>query len=232
MSEQGEQGEPDERDGGGSGGDGRADAGRSDSAARGGGGGAGDSGGRGESRGPGESGVSGWRILFPSPTRLAVGVLGPLLLTTAYFILPFEVIGPDHPVLAWVVLVGILVLLAIGMVVTTSRTLAAQPGRFRHPGVAILIMSWAATLAFSASYWAMATRHGEFVGLQTRLDALYFTGVTMATVGYGDIHPSGQLGRAVVLVQIVYTFTFLVGGITAIRTRTRARMMDRMSGGK
>jgi voltage-gated potassium channel len=167
---------------------------------------------------------------LPVPARIAIGVLGPTLLTTAYFTLPFEPIGPDHPVLAWAICAGLLTLLAVGMVVTTNQALTDR-GRFGHPGVGVLLLSWAAILVFAASYWAMATRHDQFVGLQTRLDALYFTGVTMATVGYGDIHPSGQLARAIVLVQLVYTFAFLVSGVTAIRTRNQAKRARRMRAG-
>lgn len=153
-----------------------------------------------------------------------------MLLTTAYFTIPFGVLGPKHRVLSWLILAGLLTLLAVGMVVTTNRTLTDRTGRYGHPGLVILLLSWAAILTFAACYWAMATREGQFVGLQTRLDALYFTGVTMATVGYGDIHPSGQVARGVVLVQLVYTGAFLVGGITAVRTRTRAKFVRRMGG--
>lgn len=164
--------------------------------------------------------------------RIAAAVLGPALLTVAYFTVPFGVIGPRHRVLAWLIIGGLLAFLAVGMVVTTNRVLTDSSGRIRHPGVGILLLSWAAVLVFSAGYWAMARRQGQFVGLRTRLDALYFTGVTMGTVGYGDVHPSGQLARAIVLVQLVYTFAFLVGGIAALRMRARAGLVRRMSGGK
>ncbi|MBS2532278.1 two pore domain potassium channel family protein [Catenulispora sp. NF23] len=167
---------------------------------------------------------------MPALARLAAAALGPVLLTVAYFTLPFSVIGPRHRVLAWLIPVGLLALLAVGMTVTTDRALTDRSGRYRHPGLGILLLSWAAILVFAASYWAMAARHNQFVGLGTRLDALYFTGVTMATVGYGDIHPSGQLARAVVLVQFVYTFAFLVGGIAALRTRTRAMIVHGIGG--
>ncbi|MEZ0111377.1 voltage-gated potassium channel [Catenulispora sp. EB89] len=153
-----------------------------------------------------------------------------MLLTAAYFTVPFDPIGPKHRVLAWLILAGLLALLAVGMVVTTNRALTDRVGRYRHPGVGIVLLSWAAILVFAASYWAMAARHGQFVGLVTRLDALYFTGITMATVGYGDIHPSGQLARGVVLVQLVYTFAFLVGGVAAVRTRARAKLVRRTGG--
>jgi hypothetical protein len=168
---------------------------------------------------------------LPAPARVALSILGPFLLTTAYFTIPFGVLGPHHRILSWVILTGLLTLLAVGMVVTTNRVLTDTSGRYRHPGLGILLLSWAAILVFAACYWAMATRQGQFVGLQTRLDALYFTGVTMATVGYGDVHPSGQAARAVVLVQLVYTFAFLVGGITALRTRARATVVRRLGGG-
>lgn len=157
-------------------------------------------------------------------------VLGPVLLTVAYFTIPFTAIDPRHRVLAWLILAGLLTLLAAGMVVTTNHALSDQFDRHPHPGLGILLMSWASILVFAASYWAMARRHDQFVGLVTRLDALYFTGVTMATVGYGDIHPSGQLARAVVLVQLVYTFAFLVSGIAALRTRARAKLAHRIGG--
>lgn len=165
-----------------------------------------------------------------APFRITIAILGPVILTTIYFTVPFDPLGPKHRWLPWLIVVGILTLLAIGMVVTTFRAMTDLDGSYRNPGLIILLLAWAATLTFSASYWAMATHEGEFVGLQTRLDALYFTGVTMATVGYGDIHPSGQLGRAVVLVQLLYTFTFLAAGLAAVRTRTRARLARRGAG--
>jgi hypothetical protein len=168
--------------------------------------------------------------MLSARARIATAILGPVLLTTAYFTLPFGALEPRHQFLPWLILVGLLTLLAVGMVVTTNRVLADPTGRLRHPGVAILLLAWASVLVFSAAYWAMAREPGQFVGLDTRLDALYFVGVTMATVGYGDIHPSGQLARAVLLVQLVYTLVFLVGGVAALRTR--ARLLRRMRAGK
>lgn len=185
----------------------------------------GDAAGRSRSAGRGESAG------LPAPVRAAVFLIGPLLLTTAYFTIPFGVLGPHHRILSWLIVAGLLALLAVGMVVTTNRALTDTAGRYRHPGLGILLLSWAAILVFAAGYWAMATRHGEFVGLRTRLDALYFTGVTMATVGYGDVHPSGQVSRAAVLIQLLYTLAFIVGGVTAMRTRARATVVRRLGGG-
>jgi voltage-gated potassium channel len=179
-----------------------------------------------ELAGSGGSGVGELsRSGLPSRASIAAAVLGPVLLTVAYFTLPFAPIGGGHRAVRWVVLVGLLVVLAAGMVLTTARALTDPGGR---PGVGILLLAWASILVFAACYWSLAANRGEFVGLSTRLDALYFTGVTMATVGYGDIHPVGQLGRAVVLVQLVYSFAFLAGGVAALGTRTRARIVRRV----
>ena len=164
---------------------------------------------------------------FRGPVRAAVVVLGPVLLTTAYFTVSFSALGPQHRVLSTVIIVGLLTLLALGMVVTTNRTLTDHSGKYRHPGLGIMLLSWASVLVFSADYWSLATRQGQFAGLQTRLDALYFTGVTMSTVGYGDIHPTGQLARGTVLVQLVYSFAFLASGIAALRTRHQAERTRR-----
>ena len=164
---------------------------------------------------------------LPTLARIAAAVLGPVLLTIAYFTIPFDPIAPKHEVLAWLIPAVLLAVLAVGMVVNTNRALAGTSGGNRHPALGFLLLSWAAILVFAATYWSMAMRPGQFVGLQTRLDALYFTGITMSTVGYGDIHPSGQLARGVVLVQLVYTFAFLVGGVAALRTRARATRATR-----
>lgn len=41
------------------------------------------------------------------------------------------------------------------------------------------------------------------------LDALYFTIVTLVTLGYGDIHPVGPGGKVFVIIQIIYFACFL-----------------------
>src|SRR5947209_15347424 len=46
--------------------------------------------------------------------RAAVAVLGPALLTTAYFTVPFGALEPRHRVLTWLILAGLLTLLAVG----------------------------------------------------------------------------------------------------------------------
>ena len=68
-------------------------------------------------------------------------------------------------------------------------------------------------------------RPGEFDGLLTRIDALYFVVTTLVTVGYGDIHPVGQLARALVSVQMVLKVGVLalVGGLVVRGLADRLR---------
>ena len=61
----------------------------------------------------------------------------------------------------------------------------------------------------------------QFAQLQTRLDALYFTMATAATVGYGDVHAVGQTARALVLVQMVFNVVFIGTAVALLSARVR-----------
>ncbi|MBR7504001.1 ion transporter, partial [Mycobacterium tuberculosis] len=63
---------------------------------------------------------------------------------------------------------------------------------------------------FSAVFFVIAiNRPGEFDGITTRIDALYFTLTTMTTTGYGDITAVGQLARVLVSAVFVFDLVFL-----------------------
>jgi voltage-gated potassium channel len=61
----------------------------------------------------------------------------------------------------------------------------------------------------------------QFADLKTRLDALYFATSTLATVGFGDVHATGQIARALVLVQMVFNVVFVATTATLLTTRVR-----------
>ena len=76
------------------------------------------------------------------------------------------------------------------------------------PLLVVLLVLVAVT--FAATFYVIASnRPGEFDGIETRIDALYFTLTTMTTTGYGDIHANGQLSRVLVSVVFVFDIIFL-----------------------
>ncbi|MFF5234781.1 potassium channel family protein [Dactylosporangium sp. NPDC000521] len=79
-------------------------------------------------------------------------------------------------------------------------------------------------LAFSLVYVLLANHQGQFTGLATRTDALYFTLSTLATVGYGDVHPVGQAARIAVIVQIVFNLVYVGAAVTVLGGAVRRRV--------
>nr|WP_240107344.1 potassium channel family protein [Streptomyces sp. MUM 203J] len=141
------------------------------------------------------------------------------VLVTGYFRLPLDRLGPDRPTLSWTVFITLLAGLALLLLRQIRAVLLDR--RDARPGLVIPFLMSLSVLVFSGGYHALARAPGEFVGLETRLDALYFTVVTLATVGYGDITPQGQTARLVTIVQILYSFVFLTAGATAFSRRVR-----------
>ncbi|GGL64666.1 membrane protein [Streptomyces fumigatiscleroticus] len=153
----------------------------------------------------------------PSPRGVwpaLAAVLFVAALLTAYFLLPLNRLGPRRPVLSWTLFVLALALVAALMLRQIRGVLTGRPGT--RPGLVIPLLMSLSVLVFASGYFALSRHPGEFAGLRTRLDALYFTVVTLATVGYGDITPQGQTARVMTVLQILYNFVFLTAAATAL----------------
>ena len=83
---------------------------------------------------------------------------------------------------------------------------------------ALVLLVTMLVLGFAALYYSMDAHPGQFEGLSTRLDSVYYTVTTMATVGYGDIHPTGQAARAVVTLHMLVNLAF-VGIVVRVLAR-------------
>ncbi|MFJ6698932.1 potassium channel family protein [Streptomyces sp. NPDC091272] len=140
-----------------------------------------------------------------------------------YFLLPLHVLGRHRPVLSWLVLVCALVVVALGLLVEIQSVITGRGGT--RPAWTIAGLMCLSVCVFSAAYFVLAQQPHEFVGLRTRVDALYFTVVTLATIGYGDISPSGQAARALTLIQVLYSFVFLTAAATALSRQVRVRLL-------
>lgn len=85
---------------------------------------------------------------------------------------------------------------------------------------------------FSLGYFALESADaGQFAGLATKTDALYFTLSTLATVGFGDVHAAGQVARALVIVQMTFDLVFIAAVASALTTHVRRRAAA-ISGGR
>jgi voltage-gated potassium channel len=121
-----------------------------------------------------------------------------------------------------VVVLGLLIAYAV------ARLLRAGE-RARIRGLVLLLT--VTVLFFSYADAAVAALPNQFIQLTTKTDALYFNISTLATVGYGDVHPVGQLARAAVTLQIVFNLVFLGTAVSVISGFFRTRARGRLPGG-
>ncbi|MEZ5096783.1 MAG: potassium channel family protein [Nocardioides sp.] len=135
----------------------------------------------------------------------------PLGLLLVYFLVPYDADRAPVGVLLGVLL-SVLALGVVGAVIFRE-----VEGGDRRLGVVHLILALEAVLmTFSFAYYLVASSApGQFAGLHTRLDALYFSTTTLTTVGYGDIHASGQVARGLVTAQHVFNLV-VVGAFAAL----------------
>ncbi len=92
---------------------------------------------------------------------------------------------------------------------------------------ALLALYLAANLVFATLFWLVP---GSVANAQPRSfgDAFFFSMETLATVGYGEMHPATPYGRVVAGSEIVcgLAFTAILTGLTFVRfSRPRAKMV-------
>lgn len=140
--------------------------------------------------------------------RQFAGLLRPLWvlvgLLVAYFAFPAEWTD-QYPLtfaLSLLGTVGSLALVGTIMVKELSYVRQGLAGRgARALSILLVFLVVGSSLAF---FLVDQARPREVIGLETRIDALYFTLSTMTTVGFGDVHAEGQIARTMVCVLIVF----------------------------
>ena len=153
---------------------------------------------------------------MPSPFRgiVRIAVLA-LVLSALYAVIPLQT------ELWWLgLLLGLIALLAITpFTVRRATAIASSERPMLAAAEAIVWVVAMLVFGFSSVYLAINRGDGEFVGLSTKVDAVYFTSTTLATVGFGDIHASGQAARVAVTLQMVLDLSLLA---IAVRLLVRA----------
>jgi voltage-gated potassium channel len=144
-------------------------------------------------------------------------------LLAAYYAFPTEFAGATAAGVAvsLVITSAGLALVAAIMVRELGAVRRGDPGRgVRMLAMMLVLLIVAASLTF---FLVNQARPEEFVGLQTKTDALYFTLTTMSTVGFGDVHAEGQVARALVCILIVFNVV-VVASLARIYTTHRGAL--------
>lgn len=149
-------------------------------------------------------------------------VVFPSALLASYFVVPVN--ADDAPV---GVLIGI-VISVVSLGIVSALVFREAMSSDRRLGVIHLVLALELVLIiFSFAYYIIADNgKNEIVGISTRLDALYFSVTTVSTVGYGDIHATGQLARGLVTLNIAFNLAFVASLVNLIRERVGRDMVE------
>jgi uncharacterized membrane protein len=132
-----------------------------------------------------------------------------------YYFVP--VAQEDHPVWRLVVFVAGLGTLIFLIVRQLRKQLSAGP----DPGVRVhtlITLLYPVVALFALTYYVIQISDPtQFVDLVTRTDSLYYTVITLGTVGYGDVHAVGQLARVVSMIQVAFDLV-VIGALIAVAT--------------
>jgi hypothetical protein len=163
-----------------------------------------------------------------SAKLIARSLLTPVVALCIYFWTPLDEQN-------WLLSAGLGVL-ATAIVVPYAFWRVGRIRQAVHPlGEALAVLSLLVSLVivgFSGSYYSISLRSGGFPAIHTRLDALYFTVVTLGTVGYGDIAPVSQGARALVTFQILVNLSLIatlirvLGRVAADSRNARLQEVD------
>jgi len=136
-----------------------------------------------------------------------------------YAVVPM--VGPDW----WMgMITGVIALLVIIPVTVRRLTAIYHSNRPIIDAIeAVVLLLTMLSLGFATAYVVLNDKGGQMTGISTKIDALYFSVTTLTTVGYGDIHATGQFARLVVTTQMVIDLVFiaatfrLIGGVARDR---------------
>jgi hypothetical protein len=132
------------------------------------------------------------------------------------------VITGNKTVLACVSQAATMVLVVATMVVLARTLLAA--GVIDGPAVrGVLCIYLLLGLLFSAAHGFAAALISNYLngvtGQPTQSDTLYFSLITLTTVGYGDITPAANLARAIAATEALSGQLYLVSVVAAVVSR-------------
>ncbi len=87
--------------------------------------------------------------------------------------------------------------------------------------IVIAVMIVETVLLFAFTYLTVSEIPDQITGMNTILDAVYFTMTTLLTIGFGDIAAQGQLARGLVLTQMLFTILVLSASVRLFSSLVR-----------
>ncbi len=152
-------------------------------------------------------------------------MLGLVSVMVVYFAVPVGELPSGAAVVFTVLgLLGGLALLAWLMVRQVQRLAHSDPSDESVRLDSLIFLAFVVVPLFAAGYLALERADpGQFESLSTKTDALYFTLSTLATVGFGDVHATGQLARGLVIVQIAFDLVFVAALVSVLTSQIRER---------
>jgi voltage-gated potassium channel len=140
--------------------------------------------------------------------RIAISVTA---LLTVYFMLPLQ--DRDNLGLRAVAVVAGLTIFGAIFVRQLRQIRKARYPVLRAVEAIAMVATLFIVVMASIHYNLAAATPSSYSEVLSRLDALYFTVTTLATVGYGDITPTSDVTRSVTMVQMVMGIALLGAGI-------------------
>jgi voltage-gated potassium channel len=130
---------------------------------------------------------------------------------------------------AWLgLLLGLGALVVIvPLTVHRARRVAVSDRPILDAAEALVLLFTLLVLGFAAGYVLLSQHASQLAGVDTKIDALYFTLTTLSTVGFGDAHAVGQTARVVVSVQMVFNLVFIATAVRLLTSVARERATQR-----
>lgn len=119
-----------------------------------------------------------------------------------------------------------LVLATVPVVVHRTRSVLRSPEPFQDAVAAVAIVATIVVVGPASIYFSMAAETGQFEGIVTKIDALYFTMSIVSTVGFGDVRAVGQGARLVTTLHIVFSIVVAGGSLRLLTWAARRRLAE------